>query len=175
VTSVAEFGKRIEHLRAFIKIEQEDLDKEIVHQAQLCFDAGDLLSEINDERDAIKEELETLASEISLDLREEYDRDKIKYTEPALKAEVLVDKEYAKVNKEYRLYKAVSGRALVLQSAFETKTRMLAYLARLYVSNYYSDPTVVSTSDAVEEARGRGGRRAAAKLRKRVDDDDIPF
>lgn len=164
---ILEFEKGLARLKGYIAIDKGALDAEIMRQPQLCFEAGELLTDINNERDRIKEELETTASEITLDLRAGYDRDRIKYTEGSLKSEVVLDREYAALNKEYRYYKAVSGRALVLQSAIETKTRMLAYLARLYVSNYYSDPTVVSTSDAVEEARGRSGREAAHKMRKR--------
>lgn len=164
---VRDFENDLYALRDRITIDKDSLDEEITRQPQLCYDAGELLANINNERDAIKEDLERLESSIALDLRDRYDREQEKYTEKSLRSEVLLDSEYQLLDKEYATYKALSSRVAVLQSAFETKTRMLAYLARLYVSNYYSDPTVVSKESEVEEARARGGRRAEAKMRKR--------
>lgn len=163
------YENKLDGLRDKMSIDRNALEEEIVRQPQLYFEASELLTSINNRRDAIKEDLEVLGSEINLDLREQYDRDKVKYTEGSLKAEVQLDEDYEKLNKEYRLYKALSGKAQALQSAFETKTRMLSHLARLYVANYYSDPTVSTSQEQKEELEARRGRRAASKLRRRRD------
>ncbi len=167
--TVRSFEDDLYALRDRITIDKDSLDEEITKQPQLCYDAGELLANINNERDAIKEDLERLESQIALDLRDKYDREQEKYTEKSLRSEVLLDDEYRALDRKYATYKGLSSRVAVLQSAFETKTRMLAYLARLYVSNYYSDPTVTSRESEVEEARARSGRRAASQMRKRGD------
>jgi hypothetical protein len=155
-------------LRHRISIDKNALDEEITQQPQCFYDASDLLAEIHNARDALKEELEVLGAEIQTELREQYEREQSKYTDKSVTAQVVTDPDYVKLNDEYRLYRALSTRALALQSAFETKTRMLAHLARLFIASYYSDPTTSAPPDQADEVRARRGRQAATEKRNQL-------
>jgi len=152
-------------LKALLEIDPLDLDTELMRQPWLFGVVADALVSFQDERDMLKDELDRLESEVGLDIRKEYDDEGISYTEGKVKSEVMTDPEVVKLRARLQDKKSMVARIASLKEAYETRSRMLGHLARLYVSEYFGSNPSVST-DVRSEAGTLASRKKATSTRK---------
>lgn len=157
----------LEDLTDQLRIDNLALDEELLKQPWLFGVIGDALVLEQDNRDSIKDELERKEAEVGLEIRKEFEDDGVSYTEAKLKSEVLTDPSILDLKEELQKAKTRVARIASLKEAFETRSRMLGHLARLYVSDYFgSSPAATTHHTDAKEVDAQLGRKAATATRR---------
>lgn len=128
----AKLEERYARLRMRLKIDELNIDQEIMEQPMLVQEAAELANELREESGALKHAFDIIKAEVSGALRANGE----KMTEGALGAAVLLDKSVQDARTESEQAELGAARAAALVSAFHDKTRMLAKTADLIVSGF---------------------------------------
>lgn len=155
----------IEEAQRGLRIDRHSIDEAILEQSVLFYDVSNNLVLAKEEKDRLKDEMESLGAEISNDKREEFQDDKIKFTEHALKEEVALDKNYIKSKKRYNQSYSDLRKWEAMKEAYMQRSYMLKELARLWSANYYGD-TSLSGGNDVKEFAATSNRKKLSVDRK---------
>ena len=145
-----------------LQIDRNDLDGELVIQAQVMFEVSEALTWAKAERDAIKQEMDEEAGIIKAQLFQE---------EPKLagtKADALVKKDegYMEIRKEKSEKDRIVGQWEAMVEAWKSRGYMLRQLADLYVANYYSPTSAGESSSEKRHKRRERDERSQRRNRR---------
>lgn len=151
-----------------LKIDPDDLERCWIEQPLLYMQYSEQWADACKERDHLKEQLDVTKSEIITDVKnnpEKYDLEKSP-TVQVIDAIVLKQKEYKAASEKFN--DAVHNARVLdtARTAFEHRKYALQSLTQLWLSNYYSNPSI--PADARErpaEARRQQMRESAKKGR----------
>jgi|PlaIllAssembly_1097288.scaffolds.fasta_scaffold03219_2 hypothetical protein len=155
----------IEYLKEFLIIDKNHLDEAIEVQAEIFYHVADGTAQAVSERDQIKYELDTLLSDTYLAIRLEATEEGRKITEALLENEVAQDKDVQKLKEKYLEVKANAEKWLALKESFTQRGYMLREMASLYVSGYFAEISVRSSTDT-EEIQQQARRERMSTRRK---------
>jgi hypothetical protein len=134
----------------YLRIDRNNLDKDVIQQPQLYWEVSRNLTEALDKKDQLKDLMERTFAKISNDIRGE----EPKSTESKLKELTTIDPEYQTSRNDYLNAKAIADKWQALKDAFSQRSFMLKELVSLYSANYFSESTL------------EGGHRVKANMVK---------
>lgn len=171
VTKAAEKDSLIDFVKdmeAALKIDKNDLDREVQEQADLFWRVGDRLALQISRRDKAKSDLENLLADTDQNIREKHSRDEKKPTEKAIEAEITSDPQVIRAKEDVQALTYWVNRLAALKDAFHQRKDMVREMCGLYATNYFTVGTVNSrqsdskTRDA-EQARSRLAEKRRAE------------
>lgn len=155
-----------EQLERRIKINKNDLDTELVEQADLYYNAGIDYVQKMSEAAYLSELGDKVRAKLDQAVRESHADDEKKPTETAIKAEIDAHPDWRKhVSKALEANKARDF-AQALKEAYQQRSYALKDLAALYMAQYYSTDSVTENNKHAREANLRSKRREALKAAK---------
>lgn len=126
-------------------IDQYALDFELVQQPTLVEKYSDYYADACFEKDKAKERLKEVEAEIDLDVRRNW-KDKYKFdvkpTEPAIKSQIILTKEYKKASRTLMEATRTVNRMKGASTAMEHKKASLGKLTELHGRNYFAEPRI---------------------------------
>lgn len=125
-----------------LHINIHDLDKGFVEQSEFFHKASVIATAMVDKRDRLKDDLELYDSRAALALRDTHERHGEKFTNQSVQDEVSADPGHIELMEELKYYKREVGRWYALKDSYLQRSSMLSNLARLWIANYFSDPSV---------------------------------
>ena len=131
-----------ERYKANLKINEHDLDNEILQQPQKYYDWSYAAGEAKNERDDAKDDLDIIRSTVDAEVREKHQDLK----EGAVKSKVDND---TRVKKQRRLYMKARRKYNLLEKAekgFEQRMQSLKLVVQRQINNMWSDPSKGITS-----------------------------
>ena len=122
-----------------LKIDQYNLDDELIKQAQIFMEWASLYARASIDRETAKNKLDIIKAKEESLVRTNM---KTKLTEPAIQSKVI---QKARVKKYTKKYLAALYEEKILneaKTALKAKQKMLEGLVQLRIQSYYSDPKV---------------------------------
>lgn len=159
----------IEQLQEMLKIDKNDLDEEIVRQPEIYYQVAQQCSEKQSQRDYAYDDIKRAYAEISLEVREDFEREGRKSTEALVEATVRADPGYIKAQEQHAKLRLEADKYAALQEAFSQRAYMLRELVKLYVSGYFMDSSVNAGKFDHDEHKAGDIRKRAAEQRKGQD------
>lgn len=133
-------------LQEQLAIDKSCLDDEVIRQPMLFYSVSEMLVDALAERDAAKEELNSVDADLDGIWRRKLGREpKNKLTEAMVKNHVQLSAEHEKAFDVYLKAKTKADRLTALKEAFQARSYMLRDLVSLYSANYYEDASVKPT------------------------------
>ncbi len=129
------------NLQQYLKIEKDELDEELIHQASLLHAASEAYEVACSERDDAKEALATADALLDAAWRKKLGE---KTTEGNIKGHVQSDPQHAVAYEDYATKRLEAGKAKALKDAFSDKSDNIRELCGLYRANYYERDSVRS-------------------------------
>ena len=127
-------------LQEVLSIDVDNLDQELLEQALLFAEYGELLVEAEFKKDTAKERLEAVMAELDLEIRGNPEIFNIKkITESVVESTIKKQEIYKKASDNYLLAKKRHKTCKIALEALEHKKDMLESLLKLYLSNYYGN------------------------------------
>lgn len=155
-------------LQESLTIDKSVLDDEVIRQPVLFYTVSEMLVDALAERDAAKEELNSVDADLDGIWRRKLGKDpKAKATEAVVKNHVQLSAEHEKAFGVYLTAKTKADRLSALKDAFQARSYMLRDLVSLYSANYYEDasvkPTKAQEASQYASNRSRIGNARAAR------------
>jgi hypothetical protein len=142
--------KENDTLEKDLSIDKYKLDDEWSKQPDLYHAYGAMLADAENERDRAKEFLDLTEATVSDIIR----RTSEKTTETSIKNQVLMHEDYKEAMRTYLEKKNACKHLQVVISALEHKKSALENLVKLFLSDYYSEPSVPKVArDKAEEVQ----------------------
>lgn len=129
-------------LQAQLAIDKSTLDDEVIRQPVLFYTVSEMLVDALAERDAAKEELNSVDADLDGIWRRKLEKAKAKATESVVKNHVQLSAEHEKAFNVYLIAKTKADRLAALKDAYQARSYMLRDLVSLYSANYYEDASV---------------------------------
>lgn len=152
----------IEEMKAYLKIDKNSLDEEIVQQPSLLGAVSDAFAMAAAERDHAKEEAAVVDGELDALYRQDHE----KATEGAIKAMIQADRLHMIAYEAYLKSKQKADRLQALKEAFQSRGYMLRDLVSLYTANYYQQESVRTTASQDRVVYHRRQARSAEEAAK---------
>lgn len=131
----------IEDIKKDLKINQYDLDSELIRQPLLYERICSYLYNLENRRDKKKSEVDIVYSEIFIEIKE---TSKKKETEASIKAKIYTDDRYKKVKEEHLQLVYEASMAEGMKWAYDHRRTSLDSLIKLYLNNYYKTEDRIS-------------------------------
>jgi alkylation response protein AidB-like acyl-CoA dehydrogenase len=153
----------IEEMKGYLKIDQFNLDEDIVQHPSLFFKVAEAYVDAVATRDTLKEKLGTRDAELNLSYRDEFADRGMKTTDKAIESSVLTDPDHMALATAYAKAKATCDKLGVLKEAFTTRGFMLRDLCNLAVAHYFESDSVRSSSNTKDFVEKKAHERMHAK------------
>lgn len=127
-------------MQASLAIDKSVLDDEVIRQPVLFYTISEQLTDAIAERDAAKEELNSVDADLDAHWRKKLS--KVKTTETLIHNHVQVSQEHEKAFDIWLKAKTKADKLLALKEAFQQRSYMLRDLVSLYSANYYEDSSI---------------------------------
>jgi hypothetical protein len=145
-----------------LRIDKDDLDNELVYQAQLYYNVAREYVLAVSQRDQQKESVAIERSLAYERARQELESSGGKVTEAAIASRIELDRSVRSATEKYDKARFSADLRLAAKEAWQQRAFMLRDLASLYVAEYYSQSSVRG-GDA-REVQEQGYRRQRARL-----------
>lgn len=155
-----------EQLRERIKINKNDLDSELVNQADYYYQAGMDHATKASRLAYLDEEGERLRAVLDKKIRLESADDEKKPTETQIKSRIDSTSKWQEHIKLYLEAKQEAAESLALKEAYSQRSYALKDLVQLHLAQYYSSDTAYDNDHNVEVARARKEMKKAIKSKK---------
>lgn len=159
----------------FLKIDPLHLDREWLGQAELYFNYASRAVKAQRTRDALKAELDVVASEVEQFIRAKPEKYQIvKVTEAAIKVAVIKHPKYQEANENVIAAQYRYGIAQAAVAALDHRKRALTMLVNLHLSNYFADPKISGAGrEKIDDAQGRRVAKRTELKRGLEEDVDL--
>lgn len=137
-----------EELQNKLLINQNSLDYEIIHQAQVYNEIGVATVEAKSETDALYEAYKNTDAELNARVRDELTTAGTKFTEAVVAAKVQTHPEHAAAYSKYLEAKLKADKLAVLKDSFGQRSSMLRDLVSLFGSEYWTRDSISATSNS---------------------------
>jgi len=134
----------------------EDLDTELIRQAQLYGHVGTLYAFAVATRDKKKHDLEVLEAQLDRDVRDQLATDNEKVTENKVEAGIKLEPSHQRAYRDYLDACRLTAEWEALKDAYKQRSYMLREIVNLRVTDYFGE--AVGSSER-RDARGRSFRR----------------
>lgn len=153
---------------ADIKIDETVLDLEWLEQPNLMLKFTRYSAEMRKVADEIEAELDVIKAEVEKEVREDPEKFGIKkITEAAVKAAILLDTRFIKVNKDLIQAKFEAKVAEGAVKAFDHRKDALENLVKLHGQQYFAGPRVLrDLHEKAEERREKINKGIASALQR---------
>jgi len=145
-------AKAYDQLSGLLKIDRDQLDEELIAQAQHFWHVAEAHERAVSQQDEKKLDLEITEVELDKEVREQMAADGERVTEKQVEASVKREDEYYKANQAYISAKAEAGRWSALREAYRHRRDMLIELSKKSQQRRYDELT---GAGEVREARTR--------------------
>lgn len=142
-----------EEARGLLIIDKNRLDVVCETHASTYGDIAVSLANAINDRDALKDELETLYAEIDSSIRAEHSGEK-GWTEARIENVVAMDADYIEVKIKYNSLNAEVNEWAALKEAFSQRGYMIRELCEIYKTGYFNTIPETTTQETAYE-RGR--------------------
>lgn len=132
----------IEELHAQLAIDKSVLDDEVIRQPVLFYTVSEALTDVIAERDAAKEELNSVDAELDGKWRAKFAKANTKVTDKVVLSAVQIDPLHEKAFTDWLQAKTRAEKLAALKEAFQQRSYMLRDLVSLYSANYYEDASI---------------------------------
>lgn len=129
-------------LQQQLAIDKATLDDEVIRQPVLFYNISEQLTDAIAERDAAKEELNSIDAELDGTWRRKLSKADSKVTEKMVANCVQTSAEHEKAFDMWLTAKTKADKLLALKEAFQQRSYMLRDLVSLYSANYYEDSSI---------------------------------
>lgn len=145
-----------------ITIDINKLEEESVNLLSESYTVGLDMAELNAEVDEAKKEMERVEAEVETDYRQYWDKyfTDIKFSEGAVKKQVLLNDKYIKAQDHYFDVKKKRGKFGVYDSTLTRKEKVIENLVKLWSSNYFKK---YNTPEAVKDIQNAENKKEARK------------
>jgi len=155
--------KEMKEIELDISIDRDALDREWDEQSCLYFRYAMMLADARQELDTAKTELDLVQAELDQSIRADPEAfDIAKLTEGAVKAAILIQKEYKKAAKQLADAKHLVDVLGAAVGALDHRKSALSKLVELWICNYFSEPRTSGVSqehvDHLKKKMMRRGR-----------------
>ena len=137
-------SKLLESLRERLLIDEDDLDRELIHQPSLFEKVGREYVLAVSRRDAAKKELKVLEANLSFQYRKELEAEGKKPTEAMITALVETDPDGQTAHKSLLILQSSAAELENLKDAFFQRSSVLRDLCNLFSAGYFSRNSVKS-------------------------------
>lgn len=161
-----------QRLSAKLRIDRNQLEDELVDQAEIFEELGGHLSLLISRRDAAKQFLSDTEAHIEGSIRKSARDQEAKTSAREVEAKVRVS---ANVQKAYRTFARLSyavGQFAALKEAFQQRSYALSKIVDLYLAHYYSTTGTSRTGgEGLKTARADKARTEMSRMRHGGSDD----
>jgi hypothetical protein len=140
----------IKEAQKLLIIDKNNLDNELVGQAEIYATIGLKVAEAVSERDHLKEQVEIIFADIAREFRESAE----KVTEGKVQEHVQLHPKYNAVKKDYLDAKKAAEEWMAIRDAFGQRVSMLKELCGLYSSEYWTRDSVKTKAEKEVEYSG---------------------
>ncbi len=166
----------LEQLKGLLVIDKHTLDDEIVKQPNLFFQVAEACADAVAERDACKEELETIDAELDGVVRRQFEKQQPPTTksrgtwptEAMVKHAIQSHKRHGSAFDTYILAKTRADKLLALKDAFNQRNYMLRELAGLFAASYWENTAVKGDARTDKVVYERNRQRLAEARAQRI-------
>jgi len=145
-------------LKDQLAIDKSVLDDEVIRQPVLFYTVSEMVTEAVAERDAAKEELNSVDADLDNQWRKKLAKEsKSRVTDAVIKSCVQTSLAHEKAFAVWLEAKTKADRLIALKEAFQARSYMLRDLVALYSANYYEEASVKPTK--VQEASHAAANR----------------
>ena len=139
-----------------LEIDLERLEENLIEQAQLVMECGELWAEKTAERDRAKENLSVVEAELDGHARANWvDISDTKMTEKSILGYVLNEGKRKEAMDELIKLTEEANVLSVAKVAFEHRKKALEGLVSLFIANYYADPKIAKRDIDKVKSTGR--------------------
>lgn len=149
----------LESLTARLKIDENELDKELIEQPNLFFFVGRFYASATSQRDAQLQEIELMQSELDYSVRKKAQESGERITENQVKAAVIRSAEMQEALAKANELKRLAGVWTALRDAYQQRSYILLKLVDLYLAGYYGQVTGHGERNDALERTARSNRR----------------
>lgn len=153
-----------------LSINKFRLDEECLSHSSVYFRYSEACSEAKAKVAKVKDNLELVKAERSVEIREELSKGDKKVTEALITASVLKDEAVLVATNKLRKAEDVFSKLSVAVSAFEHRKSELDNLVKLYCSGYFSMPN--SGDKTSKDVTGQTSREIRKNLNKKESEND---
>lgn len=132
----------LNELQEQLAIDKSVLDDEVIRQPVLFYTISEQLTDAIAERDAAKEELNSIDADLDGVWRKKLSKLDSKVTEKMVSNCVQTSNEHEKAFDVWLTAKTKADKLLALKEAFQQRSYMLRDLVSLYSANYYEDASI---------------------------------
>lgn len=149
-----------------LDIDDLALDEELCDMPQLTYNVGAALAEANSAVERAKHDLTVTDAEKELDIRAQYESQKMKVTEGKIKADVLASDEHKRAFDEWLEAKEFASKLSELRNQMSTKHYSCRDLVKLFLDESYQNREMRVPEGSRERVAG-DNRARLARARKR--------
>jgi len=166
-------GKWFTDMADKIQIDRDSLDDCLIQQPQLYYEVSERLAMAISRRDAQKDEVKVVESEVDELVRQDAAEEEKKITEAGVKAQVAQHKDVIAARKILTRLDTEIARLSALKEAYSQRSHALRELCGLYAANYWGDGSGGSRAGTDRKnAQYDNDRGAISAARKRSRDQD---
>lgn len=141
----------IKNYKDHLKIDKYALDEEVIKQPSLYAFYAEQYPLALERRDLTKLHMEELYAELDGIIRTGAASSGAKITEKAIEQKILLDKDYADIQREYIVAVAEANNMGIIKMAFEHRKDCIEMLIKLYLSGYFSEVEIRSQEASSKE------------------------
>lgn len=150
---------KIDEFREYLKFDKLALDDALKEQPSLLFEVSEAYEAAIAKRDELKDRLAVTEAQLDMDMREDFEAHKEKFTEGQIKSLIQRDPSRRDAYVRYVEAREQAGQLSALRDAFKERGYMLREMCSLFVSNYFeqasSRPTANTDATVYRTQRAR--------------------
>ena len=123
-----------------LSVNKHRLDLECVSHSSLYFKYAEAAQQIKVRVNELEDKLKLVIAEQNINIRNEFIKDGVKFTESVIDAEIQKDEKVKAMRERVREAQREAGTLGAAVSAFEHRKNELDNLVRLYTAGYWSQP-----------------------------------
>ena len=144
-----------------IKINKYDLDTEFENQPSRYIKWSTKYANAVRNRDDLEQKRKVIKAELDTEYRQEFDRLKVKITEPVIDSAIRQDERHKEISDQLIIAEEAVNIMEAVKWGFEQRKESLKWLAQLTLAGYYSE---VKQPEAMREEKKEKERAETAEL-----------
>lgn len=158
--------KQIKELEQSLRINDIDLDNEVMHQAELYYHVASAYAQAQSEMARAWDDVKSTDANLDKAIREHYRESGEKTTEARIAADVQVAPERISAYEHYLNKKLQADRLQALKEAFSQRSYMLRDLIQLQLSSMHMDTSATGGRAAASELQYEKNKELISKSRE---------
>ncbi len=152
-------NKIIADLEKGLLIDEHALEQALMEQPSIFYKVSSMLADAISERDAAKQDKETLEARVDGKIRQVAELGGEKVTEKLIEGRKILHKDVIDLSKELLELNKSVGQLSALKESFQQRSYVLNKLTDLYIANYYGDANYTTGSRRMNEHLAEATKR----------------